>query len=64
VTGEQGRDAVALAEQILAKIAAHPWDDRIDGPVGPLAAPRPSVIPAPHWHLAPSRTPEVRKEAG
>ena len=64
VTGEQGRDAVAVAEQVLARIHTHAWDDRSDGPVGPLAAPRPSVIPAPHWHLAPASPAAHHKEAG
>jgi predicted dehydrogenase len=64
VSGEQGRDAVAVAEQILGKIGAHAWDETADGPVGPLATPRVSIIPAPHWHLAPSHAPLQRKEAG
>ncbi len=64
VTGEDGRDAVAVAEQILAKIAGHAWDDRLDGPVGPRAVPRPSVLPAPHFTLAPSPQPQWRREAG
>lgn len=63
VTGEQGREALAVAEQILSKIEAHRWGDA-DGPVGPLAIPRPSIIPAPHWHLAPTHPPLERKEAG
>jgi len=46
VPGEEGRDAVALAERILQKIDAHCWDDRADGPIGPMASPRPSVVPA------------------
>jgi predicted dehydrogenase len=50
VSGEQGRDAIAVAEQILEKIAAHAWDGTSAGRVGPLAAPQPDVIPAPHWH--------------
>jgi predicted dehydrogenase len=41
VTGEAGRDAVAVAEQILECIRRHAWDDRAEGPVGPLAVPRP-----------------------
>ena len=64
VNGQQGRDAVALSELILEKIRSHAWDDAADGPKGPLAAPRPSIIPAPHWHLAPSYSPAQRKEAG
>jgi hypothetical protein len=57
VTGEQGRDAVAVAEQVLAKIHAHRWDGQRDGPTGPMAIPAPSVIPA--WQL-----PQRRREAG
>jgi hypothetical protein len=53
-----------LAEEILARIHVHAWDDDANGPVGPLAAPRPSVIPAPHWKLKPSQTPAQHKEAG
>jgi predicted dehydrogenase len=64
VTGEDGRDAVAVAEQILAKIAEHAWDDQLDGPVGPLAIPRPSVLPAPHFTLVPSWQPPSRRQAG
>ena len=60
VTAEQGRNAVAVAEQILTRIHAHAWDDDIAGPVGPMATPRPSIIPSPHWGLAPVE----RKEAG
>jgi predicted dehydrogenase len=64
VSGEAGRDALAVAEQILARIQAHCWDASIDGPTGPLALSRRHVIPAPHFDLAASRTPLVRKEAG
>lgn len=64
VTGEQGRDAVAVAEQILAKIQTHAWDGESEGLVGPLAVPQPSVIPGPHWHRTPSETPTRRREAG
>ncbi|MFH1265379.1 MAG: hypothetical protein ABIK89_06590, partial [Planctomycetota bacterium] len=63
VSGEQGREAVAVAEQVLAKIHTHRWGDA-DGPVGPMAVPRPSVIPTPHWNLSPARSPLERKEAG
>jgi predicted dehydrogenase len=64
VSGRQGRDAVALAENILGRLQTHAWDDQSDGPVGPLATPRPSVLPAPHWDLAPIDSPVRRKEAG
>jgi predicted dehydrogenase len=64
VTGRQGRDAVAVAEQVLAKIQDHAWDCEPQGLAGPLALPRPSIIPAPHWHLAPANAPGLRREAG
>jgi len=64
VTGEDGREAVALAERILRKIQLHLWDGRTDGPVGPLAIPRPAVLPAPHFALGPSQFPIPRREAG
>jgi predicted dehydrogenase len=60
VTGDQGRDAVALAEEILVDIDRHVWDATSDGPVGPHALPRPRIIPAPHFQIAPA----PRKEAG
>ncbi len=64
VNGAAGRDALAVAEQILARIHDHAWDGAPDGPVGPLAAPRAGVIPAPHFDLTGSRLPVARKEAG
>ena len=69
VSGAQARDAVALAERILVKIQTHTWDDSRHGPVGPMAVPRPSVIPSPHWdrsHVGtlPAESPFERKEAG
>jgi len=63
-TGEDGRDAVALAERILRKIQTHAWDDQTTGPVGPLPIPRPAVIPAPHFAIAASRQAIPRREAG
>jgi predicted dehydrogenase len=54
VTGEAGRDAVSLAEEILDRIHEHAWDATQDGPAGPLALPRRHTIPAPHFTL-PSR---------
>ena len=60
VSGEQGRDAVALAEEILLEIDRHVWDATTDGPVGPQFRPRLRTIPAPHFQIAPV----PRKEAG
>ncbi len=54
VTGEAGRDAVSVAEEILDRIYDHAWDATQDGPAGPLRIPRRHTIPAPHFTL-PSR---------
>jgi predicted dehydrogenase len=62
VTGEQGREAIAVAERILEKIATHAWDGTPRGRSGPLAMPQADVIPAPHWHTR-SVIPLERKEA-
>jgi predicted dehydrogenase len=37
VSGEDGRDALALADRILASVQRHPWEGRLDGPIGPKA---------------------------
>jgi predicted dehydrogenase len=42
VTGEDGRDALELAERVLAAVRSHQWEGQADGPVGPGAMPRPS----------------------
>jgi len=55
VTGEDGRDALELAERVLAAVRSHQWEGRADGPVGPGAMPRPSG-----WLFQP---PQERKEA-
>jgi len=57
VSGEAGRDALAVAEQILARIHTHAWEDAPEGPVGPLAVPRRQVIPAPHFAFSPDASP-------
>jgi len=63
VNGDAGREAVAVAEQILARIAAHAWDEQVDGPVGPLAIPRPRIVPAPHF-ITSAQMHRARREAG
>ncbi len=54
VTGEQGRDVLAVAEQILSEIDSHSWNGKASGPSGPLAMPTPShhVLRGPHWDHA------------
>jgi hypothetical protein len=41
VTGEDGRDALLLADRILASVQRHPWEGTEDGPMGPKAMPAP-----------------------
>ncbi len=52
VTGEQARDAVAVAEQILADIDAHTWENELREPAGPAYHPRVQGIPSPHWNMS------------
>jgi predicted dehydrogenase len=54
VTGEDGREALALASRILAAIHQHQWDGHPAGPVGP------HHLPAP---LGPLFLPEDRRAA-
>lgn len=64
VTGEQGRDAIAVADAILDSIASHAWDGRSEGSHGPHDAPR--ILRGPHWQIgAPATTtlPAERREA-
>ena len=44
VSGEDGRDALELAERILAAVRCHQWNGTADGPVGAGAFPRPSGL--------------------
>jgi len=53
VCGQQGRDAVAVANRIINKIAAHRWNGAGEGPTGPLAIAAQSVLAGPGWaHVA------------
>ncbi len=42
VPGEAGRDAIALAEQILQSLRSHRWNNSADGPIGPNSLPEPN----------------------
>jgi predicted dehydrogenase len=41
VTGEDGRNAIALASQILDRIKTHQWEGTSEGPIGPNDLPEP-----------------------
>jgi predicted dehydrogenase len=49
VDGQAGRNALALASQVLDGVRRHAWEGRADGPVGPhqLPAPRGFLFPPP-----------------
>jgi predicted dehydrogenase len=64
VTGMAGRDAVAVAEKILDRIHAHAWTDALQPPADASAAPRSSVVPAPHFDLSSMASPPAQREAG
>lgn len=60
VTGQAGRDAVAVAEQICEVIAQHRWDGDVKGgPVGPHFIEPPTILRAPT--LQPQRYQPWRK---
>jgi predicted dehydrogenase len=42
VTGEDGRDAIELAERVLEALSKHQWNGTPDGPTGPDECPNPS----------------------
>ena len=62
VDGAAGRDALAVAGQILARIDAHGWTGELDGPAGPLAKTTGHILPAHHFGLAESQP--LRSKAG
>jgi predicted dehydrogenase len=41
VSGEEGRDAIALASRVLESIHAHHWEGESTGPAGPSHLPKP-----------------------
>lgn len=61
VTGQQARDAVAVAEQVLDAIHAHSWEDAAEAP---LPVRRLPAVPAPHFDLSVLREPSERRAAG
>ncbi len=63
VPGEAGRDALAVAEQVLANMAEHSWDGTPGRRIGPRLQPARNVIPTPHFSFDSGATP-IRKAAG
>jgi predicted dehydrogenase len=42
VSGEDGRDALELAERVLTALRNHPWNGTAEGPLGPSGLPAPA----------------------
>jgi len=63
VSGQAGRDAVAVAERILSAIESHAWDGHRGGRIGPRRLAGEPVVRGPHWHLG-EHAPANRREAG
>ncbi|MEZ6069782.1 MAG: Gfo/Idh/MocA family oxidoreductase [Pirellulales bacterium] len=63
VTGTAARDAIAVAERILAEIAAHQWTGTKGGPQGPLVAPA-DLTPPPVVPFTDDERPWERRRAG
>jgi predicted dehydrogenase len=63
VTGQQGRNVLAVAERILQAMHEHRWDGNRDGRMGPHAMPAAPILRGPHWPR-PIESPQRRREAG
>ena len=64
VTGRAGRDALAVAQQILASIASHAWDRASRPAADPAAVPYPRIVPAPHFDVAAFGRTQGERKAG
>jgi len=64
VSGSAGRDAVAVAEQILAQVAAHAWDGAHGNRRGPFAMPRPLEVLSDAAIWSNDDTVIIRRKAG
>jgi predicted dehydrogenase len=64
VSGQQGLEAVQVAQRILEGIADHAWDGSRESPRGPRAIPSSPLLRGPHWHLNPASAPTPHREAG
>jgi predicted dehydrogenase len=59
VDGADGRDAVAVAERVLASVESHQWDGSQLGRQGPFAMPALPVLGgAEHWFTDKEKTPQ------
>jgi len=60
VSGVQGRNAIAVAEDILARLKK----PQAGSSRPPQFQPLPNIIPAPHWLMKPALAPREHREAG
>ena len=64
VNGEAGRNALAVAEQILGSIDRHARTGFSRPAEEPAAVPYPLVVPKPHFNLAAIKRSESERKAG
>ncbi|HEY5315848.1 MAG TPA: gfo/Idh/MocA family oxidoreductase, partial [Pirellulales bacterium] len=64
VSGVQGRNAIAVAEDILARLKKSPPASSLPSQPQPQPQPLPNIIPAPHWLMKPAIAPREHREAG
>ena len=60
VSGRQGRDVVAVAQEILEAIQRHSWDGTPAGRSGPHFQAERTILTGPHWHLSAEQAAEKR----
>ena len=52
VSGEDGRNALELAERVLVALRSHPWEGTAGGPLGPGGLPAPAGYLFPPLQIA------------
>ena len=62
VTGEDGRAALQVAEQVLEQIEAHAWNGESEGPIGPRLLTSRPILRGPHWSRQPASTDSIRRK--
>jgi predicted dehydrogenase len=65
VSGHAGREALEVAERVLAAMSCHHWDGSDEGAMGPhFDQQRPPVLSGPHWRSGAQASHRSRRLAG